>query len=300
MLNKIIAPTVVKLFSIVSVILLLTSMLSANAAEPLSTGSGSFVYHDKAGQVEKPITVWYYKPEHLAADAKVVFVMHGIKRNGEDYRDDWAAYAKKYHFLLVVPEFSEEYFPKDAYQFGNVDNPDRKQWTFMVIERLFDKVRERESLSTSKYVLFGHSAGAQFVHRFMLFMPSPRVEVAISANAGSYTMPVFSGNGVPAFPWSLDRSIVSDAQLKADFAQPMLVMLGEDDTDPNHKFLPREPEAMAEGPYRFARGQKFFATAKQQAQSMSAPFNWKLVTVPGVGHSDSGMAAAAVKYLFER
>jgi len=269
------------------------------AADPLKAGRGSFPYRDAATS-GKSIKVWYYKPDKLAPDAKVVFVMPGVNRNGQDYREDWVRHAKKYHFLLLVPEFSEQAFPNSAYQFGSVTNPDHKQWTFTTIEGLFDLMREKEGLTTQIYILFGHSAGAQFVHRFMLFMVAPRVEVAIAANAGTYTLPVYSGNGVAAFPWSLDANAVSEAQLKTNFTEPLIVMLGEDDTDPNHKLLPREPEAMAEGPNRVARGQKFYTMAKQQAQSMSATFNWKLITVPGVGHSDVGMSAAAVKYVYER
>jgi len=271
----------------------------AHAADPLQAGRGSFPFHNASTGSGKSVKVWYFKPDKLAPDAKVVFVMPGVKRNGQDYREEWVRHAKKYHFLLLVPEFSEQAFPKETYQFGGVANPDHKQWTFTVIEDLFDLMCEKEGLRTQKYIIFGHSAGAQFVHRLMLFMPSPRVETAIAANAGNYTLPVYSGHGVADFPWSLDAKAVSEAQLKTNFTEPLVVMLGGDDNDPNHKYLPREPEAMAEGPDRISRGQKFYAMAKQQAQTMSASLNWKLIVVPGVGHSDSGMATAAVKYLFE-
>jgi poly(3-hydroxybutyrate) depolymerase len=280
------------------VLVLLVFICPLTHADPLQPGRGDFSFRN-AATGSKSVKVWYFKPDKLAPDAKVVFVMPGVKRNGQDYREEWVRHAKKYHFLLLVPEFSEQAFPKDAYQFGGVTNPDHKLWTFSVIEGLFDLAREKEGLSTQKYILFGHSAGAQFVHRFMLFMASPRVELAIAANAGSYTLPVYSGHGVADFPWSLDAKAVSETQLKANFAEPLVLMLGGDDTDPNHKMLPREPEAMAEGPDRMARGQKFYAMAKQQAQAMSAAFNWKFVTVPGVGHSDVGMSAAAMKYVFE-
>ena len=48
----------------------------------LAPGTGSFVFVDKANHPDKPITVWYHRPEEAANDAPVVFVMHGVKRNG--------------------------------------------------------------------------------------------------------------------------------------------------------------------------------------------------------------------------
>ena len=280
-------------------ILLMVFALAAATgwADVLTPGKGSFEFRDEKGNPDKPITVWYYRPAVLKPDTKIVIVMHGVDRNGEDYRDHWARYAEKYNFLLLTPEFAEQYYPKDEYQFGNVRQSNTEKWTFSAIEHLFDHIKASEALTAPSYYIYGHSAGAQFVHRYMLFMPNPRVALAISANAGSYTLPIYPTWTQPAFPWSLDKTIVNEERLKSVFARNLLVLLGEDDIDPNHKHLPRSREAKAQGANRMERGKNFFNIAKDSAARLGTAFNWSLQTVPGVAHSDTGMSKAAVQYI---
>ena len=40
---------------------------------------------------------------------------------------------------------------------------------------------------------------------------------------------------------------------------PLTILLGEDDNDPNSKYLRRTPEALAQGAHRLARGRILFA-----------------------------------------
>ena len=70
--------------------------------------------------------------------------------------------------------------------------------------------------------------------------------------------------------------------------------------DENHPKLRRTPEAMTQGKHRFERGQTFFDMAKQEAEALGVSFNWHLDTVPGVGHSNAGMAKVAAEYLSEK
>ena len=286
-------------------------VLPAGALEPLAPGKGRFVFPeggDRTGQSVTPsvaptvthrVTVWYYKPAALTRTSRIVFVMHGTRRNGRSYRDHWVAYAEQYGFLLAVPEFSRRHFPRDAYQLGNVRDANPAHWSFAVLEHLFDALRARESLEAQRYSLYGHSAGAQFVHRHMLFMPAPRVDIAIAANAGAYTFPVYAVASGPAFPWALDRTLVTEAGLRAAFGRCLVVMLGEKDIDSRHSSLPRSRQAMAQGRDRLNRGQNFYRVAGEQAALLKTPFNWQQVIVPGVGHHDTGMARVAVKYLME-
>jgi hypothetical protein len=53
----------------------------------LSDTMGSFRFVDARGSVDRPITVWYYRPRELNPDARIVFVMHGASRTAEMARD---------------------------------------------------------------------------------------------------------------------------------------------------------------------------------------------------------------------
>ena len=224
--------------------------------------------------------------------------MHGAERNAEAYRDQWIAHAEKHQFFLIVPEFSDKQFSVQEYQFGNIENPNLQQWTFWNIERIFAEIRDREKLNTTQYYLYGHSAGAQFVHRFMLFMPTHHVEQAFSANAGTYTMPAYNTPFAADFPRRIEPSRVSANQLKAVLAQRMVVMNGDKDVSQAGKNFPSSPAAMAQGQNRFLRGKNFFNTAQEQANLLDTPFNWQHLIVPNVAHNNVGMAKAVMQYLY--
>jgi poly(3-hydroxybutyrate) depolymerase len=265
------------------------------AAQNLTPGAG--VIELPIGPEKQPLTVWYYRPAGLSADDRVVFVMHGVNRNADAYRDAWVRHAQDQRFLLLVPDFSRALFPTtESYNFGEPVGNQRESSSFAVIDRAFDQIAPMTPIRRKTYTLFGHSAGAQFVHRFLTYWPSERVEMAIVANAGAYVMPLES----EAYPYGLGGRPIGEAGLRALFARPMIVMLGEADIDPNHRFLPRAPGAMRQGAFRLERGKSYFETAKAEAARLGAPFAWRLITVPGVAHDQEKMGDAAVKQLLKR
>ncbi len=267
------------------------------SAEALSPGSGRFEFQ----RVGKTVPVWYFLPESARPDTPILIVMHGVKRNADRYRDDWVPHAKKYGFILVAPEFSRGAFPQDAdYSVGGVLDEKgqprpREQTAFSFIEPIFDAVKARSGNRTARYQIYGHSAGAQFVHRYLYFIPEARVSRAVSANAGWWTLPdpavefPFGLKGAPLLTGDIVRTILQ---------RPLVVLLGTSDTDPNDVNLSRSKGAMAQGPYRFARGNFFFQSGQRQAGALGITFGWKLDTAPGIGHSDSGMSEFAVEWLF--
>ena len=200
---------------------------------------------------------------------------------------------------MLVPEFRDADFPgSESYNYGNVVDAEgavrpESQWAFSAIEQIFDDARRRFSLETDVYAIYGHSAGAQFVHRFLFHVPQARLTRAVAANAGWYTMP---DPGID-FPYGLSGSAIRADPLAAALGLQFTILLGDADTDPNHPSLRRTPEAMAQGGHRFARGQAFFEAARSYAAGREIPFNWQLVTVPGADHDNRLMAPAAVPYL---
>lgn len=271
------------------------------AADSVPMGMGDFVFADERGNADKPIRVWTYRPDGFAADSPIVFVMHGMLRNGETYRQPWIPLADQYRSLIVVPEFSlEHYFDPSTYQFGNLCTKDgqpieESKWTFSAVEHLFDHLKSATGNRSERYYLFGHSAGSQFVHRMVLFKTGARIARAVTANAGCYTMPCQDVK----FPFGLADSNLSEARLRSAFGVQLLVLLGEKDTDPNDKHLPQNPEALAQGPHRFERGQNFFRTAETEAKRLEVPLQWKLAIAPDIGHDNFKMAPIAAKAMFE-
>ena len=246
------------------------------------------------------MTVWYYQPAAAAADAPVIFVMHGLRRNGEEYLNDWVGAAAEKKFLLVVPEFSLAQFPgDDGYILGNMLDAagqarPTEQWAFNMIEPIFDAVRARLGNTAPHYQIYGHSAGAQFVHRFLFFVPQSRAIRAVAANAGWYTLPDLSLD----FPLGLKGTSIGEAGLRAALERPLVILLGDADIDPKHPALRRAPEVDEQGLHRFARGQKFFALAGSSAAALNQPLRWTCVIAPGVAHSNKDMTPFAVRILF--
>ena len=77
----------------------------------LKIGANQFIFQHHDGKLTRPVTVWTYRPKQMVPDARVLFVMHGVQRDGQRYRDEWRAYAEKDSALLLVPEFSVANFP---------------------------------------------------------------------------------------------------------------------------------------------------------------------------------------------
>src|SRR4051794_21153382 len=86
----------------------------------MKPGPGSFKFIDNDGNPDKPIRAWYFCPEHPTKSMPIVFVMHGVNRDGKRYRNDWQDYAEQYRFLLLCPEFDAKNYSTDAYQWGNM------------------------------------------------------------------------------------------------------------------------------------------------------------------------------------
>ena len=278
-----------------------TSRGADDLARPATVpvGPGSFVFTDRPADPAKPLTVWTWAPDDLGPATPVVFVMHGALRNGRTYRDHWIGHAKAKHVLLVVPEFSREAYPGVTYNDGNLSDRagrpvDPSRWAFTVIERLFDEVKRVTGDRSAAYFLYGHSAGGQFVQRFVLLMPHARYARAVAANPGWHTLPEQD----QPFPAGLKGTATSDEVLRTVLGRPVTLLLGERDTDPVDPDLNRSPPAMAEGPFRFARGQFFFARLQAAAARLNVPLQWQLKAVPTAGHSDVQMSAAAADLLF--
>lgn len=281
--------------TIYSIIILLLFICSSHSGAAIKSATDKFVHnHDS-----KEMDVWYHIPKGARSTSKVLFVMHGVKRNSKDYLDKWIDLSKKKKIIVIVPEFSKDNFPGSRnYNLANVTDSngnvnDIKEWNFSIIEDIFHKFKSTFKIKTKQYYMYGHSAGSQFVHRFVMLYPESSLKLAISANAGWYTFPDTSR----PFPYGLKELNYSKDELINGFSKKMVILLGTKDTDPNHKYLRNTPEAKLQGKHRLERGKNYFKSAQMVAKEMKTKLNWKMKLVPKVAHSNSSMSKQALKYI---
>ena len=181
------------------------------------------------------------RPHNYDVGTPVLFVDHGVGRNGKDYRDHWLDLVDEAGILAISIEFPEASFPEHLwYHFGNLHDKDgtpngREEWTFGIDERLFDQLRAQGVTTRQHYGLFGHSAGGQYVHRMVSFGFRNRVTVAVSANAGTYAMPDLT----TPWPFGLGETDVDTDTLRALLGFRITVMVGTADVSTTGRFRAR-------------------------------------------------------------
>ena len=242
------------------------------------------------------IDVRLFVPENATSNTPIIVVMHGASRDAPRYHRDWVEQAEQQNFIVVTPEFDATRFRGSArYNLGHVFDPktgrkrDRNLWTFSAIEPMFAEVVRRIGGSQTDYVLYGHSAGAQFVHRFMYYMPETRASRFIAANAGWYTLPAHNID----YPYGLHGSAIDKDALARIFSSDLVLLLGQEDTDTTSDSLRKTPEAKLQGPHRLARGQTMAKFAKLQAERLELEFSWRVGFVAGAEHRNVEMTPPA-------
>lgn len=275
------------------------SACSARSDAPLEAGQqGSFEFTLPEAVPGPAIRVYYSMPEADLTQAPVLIVIPGQQRNAQEYLQDWLDFSAETGRIVLCLEFPESSFPSRVYNRGGVldkddDLADRSVWTFNAIESLFDQVAGQVSGQQRGYDLFGHSAGAQFVHRMALLQPEHRINTAMAANAGWYTQTDLREN----YPYGLDEIEITDAQIEHGLGTNLVIMLGADDTDTSSASLRSTDEANEQGDHRLERGMNFYATGSKLSDELGVDFAWRMYVVPGVGHEHTGMAAAARTFL---
>ena len=287
----------------VAVMLLLAALFSSCSGKELlfTEETGMVSYACQGPYAGKTVDIFYHIPAGDIRTMPVQIVMHGMNRDGDRYRDEWIEFSDQYGFVLLVPRMTEAEFPEEAYQQGNVMDASGKflpkeDMTFPIISEVFHFFKDHSLSQARKFNIYGHSAGSQFVHRYLLFNESPEVDQAVAANAGWYTFPTDTA----AYPYGIGESAETiGTDVKAYYGKHMIVLLGDADTL-RSKALRKTPEADAQGRNRFERGNRFYEYCRDDAAAQGVPFNWEIAYVKGSGHSDAKMTPEAVRLLYGR
>jgi hypothetical protein len=287
----------------------------------LATGSGAFL---AAGSRERKIGVHYYKPRAFSARSRILLVIPGAGRNGDSYRDAWIEAAEAANVLVAALSYPEADYDFAAYHMGGVVkdleirnlppggaaaavirvrdedisfslNPRRDEWIFPDFDRIFGLITAATGSTQTAYDMFGHSAGAQILHRMVLFAPGSRADRIVVANSGFYTL----ADPDQPLPVGLKGTDVTRASLARSFASKLMLLVGEkDDGDEAGGIQIHTPLIDNQGSGRLARGKYFFRNAEERARKLELPFRWSLQVVPDVGHDFRAMSRAAAGALF--
>ena len=249
------------------------------------------------------LPIFFASPSKINKATRLVVVMHGRKRNAEEYRDQWKKAAEDLNLLVIVPEFSEKNFPQVwGFNYGNIKTKDltaipENLQAFSAIEPMAQEALKKFKLKSKHWGIYGHGAGAHFVHRYTLHRPAASYTLAIAANLGWYL-----SMSDQAWPFGLKDSGIDDAQLKQAFNKYFLLMLGRADTStkPNTPYVADHWDIInLQGEHRLARGRNFFKSAIDKSKEVNQFFKWGMVEVPTTkGHSNTEQMAPFAAEMF--
>ena len=239
------------IFKALMILLLVTILTSCNTER-----QPELVTEYKKGEViavEDVYGIFYvYAPTSISPKPDLLVLVHGtpgetwsVEETAKYYIDHWIDFAKDEGTILIAPSFSDENFSSrkgeiedkmTGYRglFGREIGAD--EWVL----RIVDAYQQAFGETNEKFLLYGHSAGGQFVGRFLVTHPE-RVEKAVITAAVTYPQP----NPEVAWPYGMgelhtqiewdentirQEDVVPDLQKWLEATQvPLTVLVGLND-----------------------------------------------------------------------
>ena len=245
------------------------------------------------------LDVFYHLPKTIDNDTKILFVVHGNTRNADDYLNSWIRLTKDKNIAIFAPHFKRSSFISfNTLQMSTSSGKIRTDTDLYLhnsIDTLFKYIKAKFKLNDKLYDIYGHSAGAQFVHRYLLMSDNPSVNKAVAANAGWYTFI----NGAD-FPYGVKNPPISltDSNVKKFLSTNLYILIGTNDIDVDSS-INKSKGAQKQGINRLQRAKNFFTYTESIVEQNNLEFKWKYQAVPGAPHSNKVMSKAAVLVLFE-
>ena len=259
-------------------------------------------------------TYFTYMPNNATTELEILVLVHGTppKQETEEsdariYINEWLSFADQNEFLLIAPVFTQEDFSSregdhalSGYRglFGREIGAD--EWVL----RLTRAHQLALGLEAEPFHIYGHSAGGQFVARFLVTHPD-EIETAVITAAATYPQPTKEvawpfgmGELHSTIEWDADTiravDIVPDEQTWLAATQvPLTVIVGlEDRAD-----LPIELIPGQNGWNRFTIARNWVQAMAAFAAERGIESRFTIWIIPGEGHSMSGLLAYSQRAL---
>ena len=248
---------------------------------------------------DKPdVEILYALPKEINENTKVLFIIHGASRDVEKYLNQWIEEPQNKNVILVAPHFTLENYPyfatlgmatSSGRMIKNQSNHLRDS-----VSSFYNYFQSKYNLKTNSYLIFGFSAGSQFVHRYLMYGEDMRAEKVVLGSAGWYT---FLNN--EPFPYGIRNMPLERERFEWFLSTQVLFVLGVEDDDSNHKTLNLSRGARKQGDHRYERGKNYFDDLIGFGEKNNIPFRWRYKSVPGLNHNTEAMSQEAIPYLLE-
>lgn len=259
---------------------------------------------------EKSLEGDFYAYIPAQAPENILVIAHGMlskKDKASDvakkYLSRWIRYADEYSLLLIAPVFDTARFGNLAGGFGGYRNLFGK---YTSADKFVNKIVNRYSIKTisgsNRFYLYGHSAGGQFVNRYVVTHPEKVIRAVISA-AGRYSYPTIAskwpygaGNLSKTITWKDGTkkrvNVTRSLQNYALAASKVSIVIGSKDI----KSQPRRPAHI--GNTRIEIANSWANKMNENANRFGILGNVNVHIIPGIGHSSSKLTPYCVKTLF--
>ncbi|XPF94462.1 hypothetical protein ACM9HF_00185 [Colwellia sp. RE-S-Sl-9] len=249
-----------------------------------------------------------YIPEETPKN--ILVIAHGMlsKRDkasdvAKKYISRWIKYADKYGLLLIAPVFDTSRFGNLGGGFGGYRNLFGK---YVPADEFVNKLVSRYSFQTSsgskRFYLYGHSAGGQFVNRYVVTHPNKVIHAVVSA-AGRYSYPTTSskwpygaGNLSKSLKWKDGSTnkvfITKSLRNYALAAKKVSIVIGSKDI----KTQPKRPAHS--GNTRIEIANSWARAMNQNAKRYGVNGIVNVNVIQGIGHSSSALTPHCADVLF--
>jgi len=253
-------------------------------------------------------TFFTYVPATLPDNPEILVVIHGTplkdqteEWNAEYYATNWMDFAEAQGFVLLVPAFTQEDFSSrlgdlalSGYRglFGREIGAD--EWVL----RLVRGHQQQLGSTNEQFYLYGHSAGGQFMARFLVTHPESVKQAVITA-AATYPQPTSE----VAWPFGMgelhtdivwDDGTVRQVDVMPDEEKwlaatqvPLAVIVGLDDD----AALPAELLPGQKGSNRLFIAKNWILDMAAFAEANGLTSHFTLDIIAGKGHTMSGLLA---------
>jgi hypothetical protein len=174
-------------------------------------------------------------------------------------------------------------------------NKNNEEYLDMSISSFFNFFKSKYGLKVNDYKIYGHSGGAQFLHRYILFSNDSRISSSVIANSGYYTFLNWDD-----YPYGIkDVDELNSKKIENFLSEKVTMLIGEKDrgfTRSSHTSA-NEKGIIAQGRNRFQRANNYFNHLVVISEQFEIPFRWKFYVVENVGHENKKMSSRAAEIL---